>query len=394
MAENKMSGLRARLDYALKHNYFLYRLFNAGVSTFMRIWGVFLPIKKNLVLFSGLSRGYNDSPRVLYEYMLAHPEKYGQYICVWAVEDVAHSVIPGEPIKVKADTLKYFKYTLMAGYWITSVNIERSLHYKKKACRYLNTWHGTPFKHIGNDARGRKDYDFGDINYFCCASEFEKKIYIEAFHTKENAMLPTGLPRNDELYKVTPEDIVAIRLRLGIPKGKKIILYAPTWRDSDDYGKSYVIKPPIDVAKWVNRLGDRYVVLFRTHAYTNKLLGIEFNDVVLDYSQYPLINDLLKISDILISDYSATMADYAILERPILTFVYDYDEYKKKRGLYLDYAKDMPSGILRTEDEVLDYIVSMDYDYECCKTKNMIKERLLHWGGNATIICLDKLFEN
>lgn len=392
MAEKKMNGLRARLDYILKHNYLIYRIFNICVSSVLKIIGIFIPIDKKMVIFSGQARKYNDSSRSLYEYMLAHPEKYGQYQCVWALEDPEHVDIPGNPIKIKADTMEYFKMTLRAKYWITCVNIERSLHYKKKGCRYLNTWHGTPFKHIGNDAGGRKDFDFGSVDYFCYASEYEKEIYKRAFRTREESMIPTGLPRNDELYRVTPQEIKDLKERLGLPLDKKIILYAPTWRDSTDNGKTYAIKPPIDAKRWEKELKDDYIVLFRMHTYTNKLLGLEFNDTLRDYSAYPNVNDLFKVADILISDYSASMADYAILERPVLCFTYDYEQYRKERGLYVDYATDMPSGILRTEDDVLNYIKTMDYEAECEKTRVMIKEKLIHLGGKATEICLEKLF--
>ena len=393
MAEQQMHGFRARLDYLLKHNYVINRLFNWTASSFLKVWGWFVPMDKEMVVFSGHTRKYNDSPRTLYEYMLAHPEKYGQYKCVWALEDPANVDVQGNPIKVKSDTLGYFKYTLRAKYWITCVNIERSLHYKKGSCRYLNTWHGTPFKHVGNDAGERKDYDFGSVDLFCYASEYEKEIYKRAFRVREESMIPSGLPRNDELYRVTSQDVEEIIKRLGLPADKKIILYAPTWRDSTDNGKTCAIKPPVDAKKWEEALKEEYVVLFRMHAYTNKLLGLEFNDTLRDYSTYPNVNDLFKVADILISDYSASMADYSILERPVLCFAYDYEAYRDERGLYVDYEKDMPSGILRTEDDVLNYIKTMDYQKECQKTKTMIKEKLIHLGGNATEMCLDKLFE-
>lgn len=393
MSEQQMHGFRARLDYILKHNYFLNRVFNYCVSTFLKVMGVFIPMDDKMVIFSGHTRKYNDSPRTLYEYMLAHPEKYGQYKCVWALEAPDHVNVPGNPIKVKSDTLEYFKYTLKAKYWVTCVNIERSLHYKKNGCRYLNTWHGTPFKHIGNDAGVRKDYDFSSMDYFCYASEYEKKVYMNAFRTREDAMIPTGLPRNDELYRVTSEEIKTIKERIGLPLDKKIILYVPTWRESSDNGKTCSIKPPIDAIKWENELKDDYVVLFRMHAYTNKLLGLEFNDMLRDFSSYPNVNDLFKVADILISDYSASMADYSILMRPILCFTYDYEQYRDERGLYVDYATEMPSGILRTEDDVLNYIKTMDYAKECEKTRIMIKEKMIHLGGHATEMCLEKLFE-
>lgn len=388
-----MHGLRARLDYILKHNYAVNRLFNWSASTFMKLWGRFVPMDDLLVVFSGHTRKYNDSPKALYEYMLAHPEKYGKYHCVWALEDPDSVEIPGNVTKIKADTLEYFKYTLKAKYWITCVNIERSLHYKKRSCIYLNTWHGTPFKHIGNDAGVRKDYDFGSMDFFCYASDYEKEIYKRAFGVLDEALIPTGLPRNDALYNVTKEQVAKLKERLGLPLDKRIILYAPTWRDSNDNGGSYVIKPPITVKKWEEVLGKDYVVLFRMHAYSNQVLGIEFNDVIRDYSDYPEVNDLFMVADILISDYSASMADFSILERPVLCFAYDYEEYRKERGLYMDYETEMPSGLLKTEEEVLNYIKDMNYEKECEKTRRMLKGKLLQYGGNATEACLSILFD-
>ena len=392
MVVRTMHGFRAKLDYLLKHNYFINRVFTSVISTIMRTWGLFLPIDERLVLFSGHSREYNDSPRALYEYMLAHYELYSGFRIVWDLESTDSVSLPGSPIIVKSDTISYFRYSLKAKYWITCVNIERGLHYKKKRCKYLNTWHGTPFKHVGNDAGKRKDYNFSNIDFFCYASEFEKQVYLRAFRTRENAMIPTGLPRNDELYHVTKDEIYAIKKKLSLPMDKKVILYAPTWRDSNDGGNTYTIAPPISINKWTSHLKDNYVVLFRTHAYTNKLLGISFNETIRDYSSYPVVNDLFKISDILISDYSAAMADYCILERPVLCFAYDYEQYLSERGLYLDYETEMPSGVLRTENEVLEYIDNMDYKEECNKTNHLLKERLIQYGGNATRMCLDYLF--
>ena len=388
-----MHGFRARLDYLLKHNYYINRIFTWTASAAFKTIGYFLQKDGRLIVFSAHSRKYNDSPKVLYEYMISHPE-YRDYKYIWGLEDPEHVDVPGPAKKVKADTPEYFKYCLKASYWITCVNIERSLHFKKKGCKYLNTWHGTPFKHVGNDAGVRKDYDFSNVDLFCYASNHEKEIYKRAFTVREEALIPTGLPRNDELYRVNDDKVLALKEKLNLPLDKKIILYAPTWRDSTDNGATYSIKPPIDTLKWKKELGDDYIVLFRTHGYTNKLLGIEFNDVIRDFSDYPAVNDLFMVSDILISDYSASMADYSILERPVLCFAYDYEQYSDERGLYLDYEKEMPSGILRTDDDVLRYIKTMNYADECEKTKMLLKNRLLQYGGHATEECLKYLFND
>ena len=101
---------------------------------------------------------------------------------------------------------------------------------------------------------------------------------------------------------------------------------------------------------------------------------------------------MFKVADILISDYSSCIADFSILERPIICFAYDYEEYCRVRGLYLDMEKDMPSGVKRTEQEVIAQIKSMDYEEECKKTKEMIKDRITDIGGHATEICVEKMF--
>ncbi len=390
--EEKMNGFRARLDYALKHNKIINRLFNFSVSSVLKFIGIFISMDKKMILISGHSRKYNDSPRALYEYMITHPE-FDEYKIVWALEDPKSVIVPGNAIKIKSDTVKYFLTALKAKYWITCVNIERSLHFKKKGCRYLNTWHGLSINHCGNAVPGRKDFDFSNIDLVCYESEYHKQILIRDFLCREEAMIPTGLPRNDTLYKTSQKEVRDLKKKLGLSLNKKIILYTPTWRDSTDMGKTYSIKPPLTIKYWEKELGNDYILLLRTHAYTNKLLGIEFNDFVRDMTNYPDINDLFKIADILISDYSSCIADYSILERPIICFGYDYAAYSKIRGLYLDMELEMPSGVKKTEEEVISHIKKMDYELECKKTKEMIKDRLTYIGGNATEICLEKLFE-
>lgn len=388
-----MHGFRARLDYWLKHNKAFYKCFNFIASNVLKLWGKFIPMDDNLVVFSAHSRRYNDSPKALYEYMIAHSDDFKGLKYVWALEDPDHVSIPGPATKVKSDTLAYFKATLKAKYWITCVNIERSLHYKKKKCRYLNTWHGAPIKYGGNDAVGRQDYDFSSVDVYSYASEFELNISKHSLGFRDDACIPYGSPRNDVLYHTTEDEIVEIKKRLRIPLDKTIILYAPTWRDSSDGGKTYAMRPPINMSKFKEALKDDYILLMRTHQYTNKLLGVDFDDFCRDFCSYPDVNDLLKVSDILISDYSAIIADFSIFERPVLCFAYDYEDFKMSRGLYLDYYKDMPSGILRTDDEVIDYIQRMDYGEESLKTKHLLKEKLAKYGGNATKHCLDRLFE-
>lgn len=384
-----MNGLRARVDYVLKHNIVINKSFKFLASTGVKAMGLFTPVDEKSVIFSAHSRKYNDSPKAIYEYMITRPE-FKDYTFYWALDDVTVD-IPGPAIKIIPDTPEYFRTALKCKYWITCVNIERSLKFKKRNCVYLNTWHGIPVKTVGNGAEGRNDYDFSYIDYFCISGDYEIPIYEKSFNIPTSHMIKTGLPRNDVLYKTTSEEAEGIKRRLGLPLDKKLILYAPTWRDSKDGGKSYSIKPPMDLAKWERALGEKYILLFRTHPYTNKLLGVSFNDFVRDYVNYSNINDLMKIADILISDYSATIFDYSILERPIISFAYDCDEYGRERGFAMDIRKEMPGGISETEDEVIDRILHMDYRKEIEAVK-AFKNKYLTYGGDATVKCLEKVF--
>lgn len=385
-----MQGFRIRIDYVLKHHSRILRVFRVVNSAMMRCWGLFVKTDDKMVLFSALGRRYNDSPKAIYEYMLQQPRFKG-YRLVWALEDL-NTDIPGHPIKVKADSMQYFRASLKARYWITSVNIERGLRYKKKSCIYLNTWHGVSLNAVGNGVPGRKDFDFSHLNFFCYESDWNKRILMQSFKIPEQLMLASGLPRNDVLYHVDKTKVMALKKKMGLPLDKKIILYAPTWRDSNDQGKTYSLKPPIHLDKWEERLKDEYVLLFRTHHYTTCLLGVQFNDFVRDYSSYPDINDLFMVSDLLISDYSSCITDYSILERPVICFAYDYDTYSKQRGVNIDFGKEMPGGIQSTEDEVLNRILTMDFEKECLKTREMLKDKFTYIGGHATEICVNAVF--
>lgn len=385
-----MGYIRQRLDYILKHNLIIQQLYKYIMSMLFKFIGLFIRTDEKLILFNSLGRKFNDSPRAIFNYMI-NDRRYQDYRFVWALDEPEKYNIPNSNI-VKMDTIKYFITALKAKYWVSCVNIERGLNFKKKQTIYLNTWHGTPLKLIGNAAKGRKDFDFSSIDIFCYAGEYEREIYKRDFNVLQENFLYSGLPRNDELYHISGQKILDYKKKLNIPKDKKVILYAPTWRDSMDNGKSYSINPPIDIDYLQRELEDDYILLLRTHAYTNKVMGIKFNEFIRDFSSYPEINDLLIVADILISDYSATIFDYSILERPIICFGYDYDQYHNDRGFYIDLERELPNGVIRTQEEVVRKIKTMEYQKECQKTAQF-KNKYLEAGGKATEQCVRQLME-
>lgn len=382
--------MKRKIEYILKHNPWIMKLFILLGSTFFKVCGLFIKTDDRMILFTSFSgKRYNDSPKAIYEYIRRKDTEH-KYRYVWAFEKPEEfNFLDCE--KVKIDTWSYFITTLRAKYWVTSVNIERGLKYKKESTVYLNTWHGPAINLMGNAVKGRNDFQWDHINYFCISGEYERDIICRDFCVRPENILLSGLPRNDELYFVTTEKKNKLRKQFLIPDGKKVILYAPTWRESLDGGKSCTLTPPIHLAKWKEKLSEEYVLLIRAHVNTKKLMGIQFDDFVRDSSDYPRVNDLLMIADYLISDYSSIIMDYSILGRPIVCFGYDFEEYTKARGgFYFDLDKELPSGVCRTEEQVLDYIQYSDYKEECEKT-NAFRDTHIQVGGHATEVCAEKL---
>lgn len=374
--------MKSKIEYILKHNIFIQQTYKLVMSQVFRFIGLFVKTDPNLILFNSFGgRKYNDSPKIIFEYMVQHQD-YQHLKYVWAFEKPYEFDIPIAE-KIKIDSWKYFITSLKAKYWVSSVNIERGLKFKKKHTIYLNSWHGAGTKKIGNAVDGRKDFDYSNVNVMLVQSQYEKGIFKQDFQVIEKNFLLAGFPRGDELFHTSEKQVAEYKKALGIPEQKKVILYAPTWRESKNKGVSYDLKPPIKIEKWQELLQDDYVVLFRTHAFTTKVMNLEFNDFIRDTSSYDNLNHLLLISDILITDYSTIVFDFSILEKPFLCFGYDYAEYKSERGFYIDLEEEYPLGVQNNEDEILDLVVNTNYEEQCKKVKQF-KTKYIEAGGNAT----------
>lgn len=379
---------RKQLEYILKHNSAAQFLYKKGVSAVFRSIGFFEKTDEHLILFNSFGgRRFNDSPKVLFEKMKDDPY-FRDYTLVWAFEKPEDFNIPGAKC-IKIDTPEYIKTALKAKVWITSVNIERGLHYKKKNTIYVNTWHGAGTKLIGNACSKRKDYIFNNVNIMLIQSEFERNIFLRDFDCNPDAFMKVGFPRNDELFHITDEQKKAFRKIFRIPEEKKVILYAPTWRDSRDGGLSYEFIPPMHMAKWKERFSNEYVMLFRMHAFTTAF-KMEYDDFAIDTSAYDNLNHILAIADVVVTDYSTIVYDSVIAGKPFICFGFDYERYKRERGFYYELADVYPGGVLKTEDEVMDRIEAVinGADFEKYKA---FREKYVEAGGNAAESVLSAL---
>lgn len=376
--------IKNKIKNILKTNKIAYNLFTIFFDCVFGIMRIFIKVQDDIILINSFGgKKYDDSPRVIFEYMKTQ-EKYKKYKIYWAFENPEKFDIKGAE-KVKSDTLKYFIIALKAKYWITNSAIERGLKFKNKKTIYINTWHGSPLKKIGKDQPNIKvKYEFKEskIDYRYAQSQFEIDVYSRLSNLPKDKFALVGLPRNDELFSVNEKEIDEIKEKLNIPKNKKIILYAPTFREWCRDKNGCILAPPININKWKEKLGNQYIVFFRAHYEVNNILGIKDDEFIRNMTDYPNLNELMKISDILVSDYSTIIIDYSILKRPIFAYCYDYDEYLEKRGIYFDIKKEYPNGICVDQNELLDKIYNCDFEKEKFKTEKF-KKKYVEKGGNA-----------
>lgn len=353
-----LRDVREGLKTKRKFYIFLYR------RVFMK-----LKMKENVIFFeSFLAKSYSDNPKHIYEYMISNKMNYK---FVWSMREKKDDM-PGNPIQVKRFSLKYFYYLATAKYWVSNSRMPKYLD-KRPGNIYLQTWHGTPLKTLVFDIN---DIYSADPNYkpnFYAQSrrwdylnspnQYSSDIFRSAFKY-EKEMLEFGYPRNDILYnKNNKKDIMALKRNMNIPLDKKVILYAPTWRDDEFYSRgNYKFTLHLDLKKTQRELGEDYILLLRTHYHiANQIDVSEYKGFVYDFSKYDDIAELYLISDMLITDYSSVFFDYAHLRRPILFYTYDLEKYRDQlRGFYFEMEQEVPGPLLMNTSEVIDTVKDID----------------------------------
>lgn len=382
--------MRDRIVYILQHYLWIQKTYRFILSRFFRLLGFFIKRDDKLILFSSfVGKRYNDSPKVLFEIMRDDPF-YKDYKFVWAFVEPEKFDIKGSE-KVKLDTWAYFKTAIKAKTWICSVNIERGLTFKPKGTIYVNTWHGAGTKKIGNACANRKDYDLSTVDMMLVQSRFEQEIFERDFQCRRDAIRITGFPRNDELFHITEAKRQEMRRFFNIPEGKKVILYAPTWRDSKDGGLSYKVEPPIDLSKWKEAFADEYVMLFRMHPFTT-IFNMQYDEFARDTTTYDNLNHILAITDVLITDYSTIVYDSAVAGIPFICFGFDYERYNQERGFYYDLNEVYPGGVKHTEEGVIQRIKEVMNGADADKYA-AFRAKYIEAGGNATETVLKELKE-
>ena len=333
------------------------------------------PVEEDLIIFeSYMGRKYSCSPRAIFEAMerLEKETDVRPYRKVWAFENpddyrYLQKEYPGTAL-VKYGSKEYYACYGKAKYWVTNYVLQPGIA-KKRDQIYVQTWHGTPLKKIAFDVprsnynwmtRLRLSYRYRKesriIDYMVSPSPFYSKVVRKAFRLRKSAtMLEEGYPRNDSLFLEADNTdyLNSIKKKIGIPKDKKVILYAPTWRSGHyDFVTGHYFEAGSIFEDLRRSFGDSAVVLYRTHYFIKKNQDPAMEGFVYDVSAYDEVNDLYLISDLLITDYSSVFFDYANLEKPILFYMFDFEAYREEmRDFYFD-IKYLPGPIIREKKDI------------------------------------------
>lgn len=338
-------------------------------------------VDEKLIMFEAFGgRSYGCNPKALYLEMLAD-DRYKEYKKVWCFKEPEKFAFLAEDENtevIKYRSAAYYDYYASAKYWITNYRLPQELQ-KKEEQVYVQCWHGVPLKRLGYDIAEyhdrtvstkqlRKQYTKAamDYTYLLSPSKYFTEKLTSAYDLKtigkDDIFIEKGYPRNDFLYRYTEEDVARVKETLALPEGKKYILYCPTYRDDQfKLGVGNTLKLGVDFDRLQRELSDEYVILFRAHYLVKSQFDFKkYKDFIVDVSDYPDINELYIVSDVLITDYSSVMFDYAILERPIILYMYDMEEYKSKlRDFYLGFDQ-LPVDPIEKEDELIAAIQNTD----------------------------------
>jgi len=373
------------------------------IKVMYRLLKIILPIDKSLILFeSGIGKQYADSPRYIYEEIVKRELPYKK---IWVYNGNIRFKDEGTKV-IKRLSPQYYYYLAKSGYWVNNQNFPTYIS-KRKRTTYLQTWHGTPLKRMLFDIdniQGRDETYLTRVyqatknwDYLISPSEYATNAFRSAFRY-EKEILELGYPRNDIFYRAEKEEVYnQVKRKFNIPKGKKVILYAPTFRDNEVNGNSQ-FQIQLDLHDIKEKLGDEYVLLLRLHVVVKSKIKIdeELSDFAINVSSYSEIQDLYLISDILITDYSSVFFDFANTSKPILFFTYDLDLYKNEiRGFYMDFEKEAPGPLLETSEEVVDAIFNIE-KIEVAYSQKYIefKEKFCYLeDGKASERVVDAIFD-
>jgi Putative glycosyl/glycerophosphate transferases involved in teichoic acid biosynthesis TagF/TagB/EpsJ/RodC len=361
---------------------------------------IFLRLPVNEVIFfeSSVGRNYSGNPKYVYEEMVRQGLDK-KFKCVWSLEDTSLK-IPGNAKKVKRTGLTYLYYLATAKIWVCDTRLPAFL-VKRPKTTYIQLWHGTPLKKLAMNIESLNTSEKITLSeykklfkentetwdYLISQSDYTTEKFRSCFDF-EKEILPTGFPRNDVLLKKNDaKSINSIKAKYNIPSDKKVILYAPTWRDDEFYENGiYRFSTQIDFNLLKKELSDTHIIIVKLHYLVKDPVNwSNYKEFIYKCDYMQDIQELYLISDFLVTDYSSVIFDYALLKRPMIIYAYDYQKYKDQlRGFYFDIFEEFPGPVVENNHNLIDSIKNYDYkDYQK-KYKTFLDKFTCFDHGNAS----------
>ncbi|NBE50245.1 bifunctional glycosyltransferase/CDP-glycerol:glycerophosphate glycerophosphotransferase [Streptomyces boluensis] len=322
-----------------------------------------LPLRRNDAVFSAYwGRGYGCNPAAIE----AKVRELAPHVRTsWIAEPAHQHTVPAATRRLTPGTAAYWTALARSKYLVNNVNFDRRL-VKRPGQVFLQTQHGTPLKLMGLDLLDRPaavgDTDVGRMLANCDKWDYvlsanpHSTVVWERVYPAAYTTLEYGYPRNDIYRHATGEDTARMREALGIPRDSVAILYAPTHRD---YRRSQ--RQAIDLERLLRSLGPGFTVLTRAHHFADAPLAGLDSSRLIDVSDHPSVESLCLASDVLVTDYSSLMFDYADLDRPIVVYADDWAAYEAARGTYFDVRSFPPGAVATSEDELLDLFTTGEW---------------------------------
>ncbi|KAF0824987.1 putative polyribitolphosphotransferase [Cytobacillus firmus] len=373
----------------------IYRFMRTRLFSLLYYLFCLLPVKENRILFASDSRGeIGGNLKYVYDEMLRQDLEYDYKFMFKENSFVKKSLL--EIIK-----LAYCVATSKATLLEENYPMISPLKIRKKA-ELIQLWHGAgAFKKFGYSRLGQPGgpkINSKDHRNYTKAVVSSKNIipqYAEGFDIPEEEIFPLGIPRTDIFFDEAYKEAKRAELYEQFPflKGKKVIMFAPTFRGRGRKEAHYPIEN-LDFKKLYHNLKDEYVFLFKLHFIVLNKVTIPHNyaDFFYDFTDYREVNDLLLITDILITDYSSICFEYSLLDKPMLFFAPDVEEYISKRGFYYEYQSFIPGNLVKTTDALVERIVNNDlaeekikpfrdyfFDYQDGKASERVVNHLINY---------------
>lgn len=382
--------------------------------SFCRLMAAILPAKK-CVLFCSFYGKYSDNPRYISnELSLSYPDMKQ----IWVVSDKQGNQVPEIFGKVLYGSFHYYWLLFLSEVVVDNSSGLRTfisctpgtLQFKvcnwiakKRRSQYnISTWHGTPLKKIGVDAL---DYDekkafISNADYSIAGCEHTYSLIKSAFRNSFK-VFKTGTPRNDILCKKNA-DVINIKKKLRLPLDKKIILFAPTFRKDSDFGglkQLNTINYELLLNNLNMRFGGDWCFVFRVHSCVQNV--IEKQNISEKFKRFGLVDgnlgddmaEYLYCSDILLTDYSSSMFDYLLMERPCFLYTPDLFEYiNSERGVYMS-VDTLPFPYVIKLDDLYETILNFDKEGYIDKVHAYKKKIGNFEDGNASKRISDDIIE-